>query len=67
MSFRLNNEFLSDPWITLRYKKYMASPKRWAWKNRREVKNQYQFTWATNAVIGAFLTAPVAVCVARRA
>ena len=24
----------SDPWITLRFKKYMANPKRVPWKNK---------------------------------
>jgi hypothetical protein len=33
--FRLQDEFLSEPWLTNRFKKYMANPKRWAWKNSR--------------------------------
>lgn len=65
--YRLNNEFLSDPWITYRFRKYMAGPKRWGWKNQREIKRQYQFTFLTNAVIGGLLTAPFAVWIARRA
>lgn len=64
---RLNNEFLSDPWITPRFRKYMAGPKRWAWKNKRDTKRQLQFTFLTNAIIGGFLTAPIAVWVGRRA
>jgi hypothetical protein len=32
---RLQDEFLSEPWLTNRFKKYMAGPKRWAWKNSR--------------------------------
>jgi hypothetical protein len=63
----LNNEFLSDPWITPRFRKYTANPKRWAWKNKRETKNQFQFTFMVNAMIGGVLTAPFAVWVGRRA
>jgi len=64
---RLGQEFMSDPWITHRFRKYMAGPKRWPWKNQREMKTQYQFTFMVNAIIGGFLTAPFAVYVARRA
>lgn len=45
----------------------MAGPKRWPWKNQREIKNQYQFTFFTNAFLGAILTAPFAMWVGRRA
>lgn len=37
----LEDEFAHDPWITPRFRKYMAGPKRWAWKNQREIKRQY--------------------------
>ena len=57
---------MSDPWATLRFRKYMASPKRWAWKNQREQKNQFQFTFLTNMVIGAFLSAPLGIWMGRR-
>lgn len=63
----MNNEFLSDPWLTLRFRKYTANPKRWAWKNKRETKNQFQFTFLVNGLIGSVLTAPLAVWVGRRA
>lgn len=62
----MNNEFLSDPWITNHARKMMASPKRWPWKNKREIEFQYSFTFWTNAVIGSIITAPFAVYVARR-
>ena len=29
----LEQDIRSDPWITLRFKKYMAGPKRIPWKN----------------------------------
>jgi len=64
---RLNDEFRSDTWITPRFRKYMASPKRWPWKNAKNAKNQYQFTFVHNAILGAVLTSPFAVWVGRRA
>ena len=45
----------------------MAGPKRWAWKNKRNINNQFQFTFAINAMIGALLTSPFAIWVGRRA
>jgi hypothetical protein len=57
---------MSDPWITNRPRKYMANPKRWAWKNAREAEHQYTFTFLTNAAFGAVITSPFAVWVARR-
>lgn len=44
----------------------MASPKRWAWKNAHYIENSYKFTFWTNACIGAVLTSPFAVWIARR-
>ena len=35
----LRKEFRSDPWFSLRFRKYTPNPKRWAWKNAREIKN----------------------------
>lgn len=53
--------------MTPRFRKFMAGPKRWPWKNSREIKNQYQFTFAVNFLVGAALTSPFAVWVGRRA
>jgi len=44
----------------------MAGPKRWAWKNTHYIENSYKFTFWTNACIGAVLTSPFAVWIARR-
>ena len=44
----------------------MPSPKRWPWKNQRNIKKQYQFTFLTNAAIGAILSWPIGVWVGRR-
>jgi len=64
---RLENQFWNDPWITHRFRKFTAGPKRWPWKNQREIKRQYQFTWVVNFGIGAFLSWPLAVWVGRQA
>jgi hypothetical protein len=58
---------MRDPWITYRFRKYMAGPKRWPWKNSREQHRQYQYTFFVNGCIGALLTWPVAIWVARNA
>lgn len=62
----MHNEFWNDPWITYRFRKYMANPKRWPWKNQREIKKQYQHTFVLNAFIGGLLCWPLGVWVGRR-
>lgn len=62
---RLENEFWNTPWITHRFRKYMANPKRWPWQHQREMKRQYQFTFGVHFGIGALLSWPFAVKVAR--
>jgi len=34
----LKEDFMSDPWATYRFRKYMAGPKRIPWKNHRQIK-----------------------------
>ena len=34
----LQEDFKSDPWITYRFRKYTANPKRIPWKNTRQLK-----------------------------
>ena len=34
----LKEDFKSDPWLTYRFRKYMAGPKRIGWKNKREIQ-----------------------------
>jgi hypothetical protein len=38
----LQDSFKSDPWVTYRFHKYMAGPKRIPWKNYREQKIHYR-------------------------
>ena len=63
----LRDQFLEDPWVTPRFIKYQAGPKRWPFKNQREIKRQYHMTFATNFMLGALLTWPLAILVGRRA
>lgn len=37
----LANDLRSDPWLTYRFRKYMAGPKRIPWKNSYEIKKDY--------------------------
>ena len=64
--FRLYQEFLHEQWITPRFRKLMAGPKRWPWKNYRELKRDIRVTWFYNFVIGAILTSPLAIWFARK-
>ena len=34
----LADDFRSDPWVTYRFRKYTANPKRIPWKNQRRIK-----------------------------
>ena len=62
----LQDDFKSDPWITYRFRKYMAGPKRIPWRNQRQLKRQYQFTFMTNWLMGSVLAWPVAAMIGRR-
>ena len=62
----LEKEFRNDKWFTPKYKRYMASPKRWPWKNHAQNANQYRFTFTMHTILGGLLTWPFAVWVARR-
>jgi len=62
----LAEDLRSDPWLTPRYKKFMAGPKRIPWKNHREIRKQYQFTFFTHWVLGSVLAWPLACIVGRR-
>ena len=37
----LAEDLRSDPWLTYRFHKYMAGPKRIPWKNHRAIHKQY--------------------------
>ena len=61
----LQEDFKSDPWITYRFRKYTANPKRVPWKNQRRLKRQQQFTFAINWAVGSVLAWPLAALIGR--
>ena len=56
----------SDPWITPRFHKYMAGPKRIPWKNTRQIKTEYKEAFFVHWVFGSALFWPVAAMIGRR-
>ena len=62
----LEESFRSDPWITHRFRKYMAGPKRIPWKNQRDVQNAYRWNFFFHWAIGGAIFWPVAVLIGRR-
>ena len=62
----LAEDIRSDPWVTLRFKKYMANPKRVPWKNKVQLERQYKFTFYTHMIIGGVLAYPLAIAFGRR-
>ncbi len=62
----LQEDFKSDPWVTYRFRKYTANPKRIPWKNQRQLKRQYTYTFCVNWAIGSMLTWPFAAWVGRK-
>lgn len=61
----LKQDLKSDPWLTHRFRKYTANPKRVPWKNSKQLKRQYQFTFATHWFVGACLSWPLAAAIGR--
>lgn len=61
----LQEDFKSDPWLTYRFRKYTANPKRIPWKNTRQIKRQHQYTFGINWLIGSLLSWPLAAMVGR--
>lgn len=61
----LREDIKSDPWVTFRFRKFMAGPKRIPWKNQRRLKHQQQLTFCVNWAIGAALFWPFAAMYGR--
>jgi len=61
----LQDDFKSDPWVTHRFRKCTANPKRIPWKNTRQIKRQYQFTFMVNWFVGSVLSWPIAAMIGR--
>lgn len=62
----LEDSFKSDPWVTVRFRKYMAGPKRLPWQNQREIQRTYKYTFLVHWLMGGLLAWPVGVFVGRR-
>ena len=62
----LKDDFKSDPWLTYRFRKYTAGPKRHGWKNMRQVKMQHRYTFTLHWLLGSALCWPIGVLVGRR-
>jgi len=56
-----------DPWVSIRTKKYMAGPKRVAFKNLATLKSQYRLEFSVWFLIGAAAAYPFALFAGRRA
>jgi len=61
----LAQSFRNDPWITYRFRKYMASPKRIGWINNRYQKITKRRKFVIDALTGAFFFWPVACFLGR--
>ena len=63
----LADSFREDPVLSIRWRKYTPGPKRIPFKNTRQLKRQYQYTFFVHWMMGAALGWPIAVAVGRRA
>ena len=63
----LKDDLREDPWITFRFRKYMANPKRWPWKNYRECRDNWRYNLFRNWMWLAVLLWPAAILMGRRA
>lgn len=62
----LAEDLRSDPWVTHRFRKYMAGPKRVPWKNYREIRwNHKARTWLC-WIFGSAMLWPVSIAIGRR-
>ena len=61
----LQEDFKSDPWLTPRFRKFTANPKRTPWKNQRRMKRTYQYTFTVNWILGSAITWPIAAYIGR--
>ena len=62
----LEESLRSDPWITVRFRKYMAGPKRLPWKNYKDMLGAYRWNFTVNWAIGTAISWPLAVLIGRR-
>ena len=63
----LQEDLKSDPWLTYRFRKYMAGPKRIPWKNQYSIKMEYRYQFMWYWMAGGMLFWPVACMIGKRA
>lgn len=61
----LQESFKSDPWVTYRFRKYMAGPKRIPWTNYREQRSNYSNQFWTTVAISGLAFYPIACAIGR--
>lgn len=64
--YRLQDDIRSDPWVSIRFKKYMAGPKRVPFKNHMQLKKQWRSEFWLWFFIGAAACWPLAIVIGRR-
>ena len=62
----LAEDLRSDPWLTHRFRKYTAGPKRVPWKNYREISWQHKTRTAVAWLFGSAMLWPISIAVGRR-
>ena len=53
------SSLLTDPWVTLHPRLYLASPYRLYWKQRTALKNEYYKTFLLNGIFCSLVGFPV--------
>lgn len=62
----LEESFRSDPWITPRFRKYMAGPKRWAFKHHAQCMRHDRADMTLKFMLGFMISWPLGVWLGRR-
>ena len=62
----LADDFRSDRWATMRFRKLTPGPKRIPWKNCKELDKQHRSALLYHFFIGAALSWPLGVAIGRR-
>lgn len=62
----LEESIRTDPWISIRFKKYMASPWRLYYKKKIEQRNEYYKTFLINFFISSIISWPLIIYLSRK-
>lgn len=63
---KLEKDFRSDSWFSVRWRKLQAGPLRAPYKRTRELVNEFRFAYAQHFALGVIFALPFAVYVGRR-